>query len=660
VLDDLVHSGVASYWVGTRAPTAALTCSDELLVSGASCREVPSRHGAFRVVYLSEVDLGSVKHWPALLDETIRLLARDCETYIALVFRESHLLTSFSLAHFLRKRTDLGVRVESTTRGGDGEIAMVLRCWRGGQQPTLDSIEIGVITDGRRPNQLLALAGTISNLRGANHIDLSLAVCGPEAAVKTLESAGHRVRWVPEPEDHTEFGWITEKKNRLVSASAAENVLILHDRYAIPADFLERLACFGADFDVVIPRQVQTDGVRFPDYVALSSFDIWTIPGVMEYEDYSPFAYVNGGAILAKRAVLEATPWNHLLFWNQGEDVELTCALAERGIVPRIAPTVALEVTAVRPGYVESFGAIPYATGSYRSIGVTSARTEPTAPLPATGRVAMRGVSLDSLSNAGVVGSHHQWVASETGLRPRDLRGGELVLDLGPDFRSFESISVHGVGYLQELHVNGVRQELSVMEVRGEYESFQEAITLSGRSEGRFVRVYAAGIGLVVSAITCKKEESVWVGTDDSFPLELADLDGEALQRLLNSGWGDREEWGGVWSIGATSEIALPMSLFQSTPSSLRIHAVGLGDAESESCPVGVGLNGIPIGCMSLKRNWEWDWYQVPIPRQLLVGARELHFVFYPLITSSPSVLGLSEDSRYLGFALKGLDFPHI
>jgi hypothetical protein len=64
---------------------------------------------------------------------------------------------------------------------------------------------------------------------------------------------------------------------------------------------------------------------------------------------------VNGGAILAKREVLQLFPWNELLYWNQGEDVELSRRMQQRSIYPRYARTLELVVLQVRDGYIESF-----------------------------------------------------------------------------------------------------------------------------------------------------------------------------------------------------------------------------------------------------------------------------------------------------------------
>jgi hypothetical protein len=65
--------------------------------------------------------------------------------------------------------------------------------------------------------------------------------------------------------------------------------------------------------------------------------------------------YVNGGALIAKRQLLVECPWNELLFWNQGEDVELTRRMKVLGITPRLAPYVVLETDEPREGYTQEF-----------------------------------------------------------------------------------------------------------------------------------------------------------------------------------------------------------------------------------------------------------------------------------------------------------------
>ena len=48
-------------------------------------------------------------------------------------------------------------------------------------------------------------------------------------------------------------------------------------------------------------------------------------------------------------------PWDELLFWSQGEDVELTRRMQQAGIVPAYADSVSLEVIESRNGYIASF-----------------------------------------------------------------------------------------------------------------------------------------------------------------------------------------------------------------------------------------------------------------------------------------------------------------
>ncbi len=58
---------------------------------------------------------------------------------------------------------------------------------------------------------------------------------------------------------------------------------------------------------------------------------------------------------MAKRQILLDNPWNELLFWNQGEDVELTRRLQQMNITPAYAKNIQLLVTEVREGYVDGF-----------------------------------------------------------------------------------------------------------------------------------------------------------------------------------------------------------------------------------------------------------------------------------------------------------------
>ena len=93
---------------------------------------------------------------------------------------------------------------------------------------------------------------------------------------------------IEQPDQFHDLGWITRKKNLVVQAASRENILIAHDRYTVPPDFLERMTDFGGDFDVIVPRQATVDGRPLPDWVMISDDLNWATPGWMEFGDLSP------------------------------------------------------------------------------------------------------------------------------------------------------------------------------------------------------------------------------------------------------------------------------------------------------------------------------------------------------------------------------------
>lgn len=321
-------------------------------------RATPDLHGNFKYVFAVEYNLGEFKQWPLILDELFNLGQQHFHLFLR--FSQSQFLTIFTLKKLLfNKNKNIEVVFERITDDGMYELCCYIE-----KKERVNSLEkgwtFGVLYDGKNESNLKAFIESV--YLSSFEVNFEIIVVGPK--VEFLEDFP-LVRFISHSLKHDKLGWITRKKNLIVENANYENICIVHNRYIIPYDFLESFERFGYSFDVVVVRQITEDQVTFPYWVTLGSSIKWTQSAQMDPRDYSPYIYVNGGLIIAKKSVLSEVRWNDLLFWNQAEDVELTQRLFEKGYVPRLNYHCVFKVIESRSGYLESFTHIPYSRDEY-------------------------------------------------------------------------------------------------------------------------------------------------------------------------------------------------------------------------------------------------------------------------------------------------------
>ncbi len=338
------------------------TVLDALLNPKSDHRESAALHQQCDWVVLDSVDLGSQKSWPVVLDEALRLLAPSGS--LTLRAQDSALLSIFALKHQLLHWG--GITLTEEARDPRGGLRLQLVNNRLARRPMgVDGITFGVITNSTSLNAVAPFIDSVLSLDGLEAANRQIVVCGPRALGDVLAREQPGITFVDQPREFADRGWITRKKNLIVDAARHESLVICHDRYEVPRNFVHAMRAFGGDFDVIVPRQVCPDGARFPDWVTLGSTWDWGVPAMLHYDDWTPYGYVNGGAMIAKTARLREVPWNDLLFWNQAEDVELSRRLQARGVVPRLARDVVLRSRTLRPPQTQSFDSMPLTQERY-------------------------------------------------------------------------------------------------------------------------------------------------------------------------------------------------------------------------------------------------------------------------------------------------------
>jgi hypothetical protein len=651
LLNEVINSGPV-FWAGKQAPVADFTVSTRIVDPDFDFREAASRHGKFSAVYLLEYDLGRIKQWPLIVDEALRLLKHGATSTLFVRFTQSQFLSIFGFAAFLRRRRDFTITLEFQEFDPDGTFVYALRCKRLSVQPTLSTIEFALITDGRRPDKVKRFVDSIAAVRGIDRIAWSVAICGPLAFGETLETLNGEVRFIKEPDQHTSKGWITRKKNLIVETSNAENLLIAHDRYEVPVDFLEQMFEFGADFSVLSPAQFDLQGKRFPDWVTLGSQWAWSIAGMLEYGDYSPHIYINGGVIISKREVLLETPWSDLLFWSQGEDVELTRSMAEKGVTPRLARNVRLRVTDARPGYTYEFARLPFRNDRYVLPGGCSDASEaPGSLMAVNAQVRLADRSPQDLASEGIFIAPGQWGLSAAGIVTLQ-DGAEFTMDTGAPLG-------HALFILMETAA-APAQEMTIR-INGEVAAWKAE---------QYADAEGSRIAVSVDETLSQKVRMLTVSLDGSGPLPLTSLGLSMSDRKLDYpvhfgfdfpeslqahlyGWSNPEPWG-IWSVGDKAALRLPLNKVGGGIR-LAITAIGFTPKNMPRQTVGIACNGVPLGLFNLEPSGKPGEILVDIEKVVLQRNEEIILEFVPVTTSSPHDQGMSVDQRQLGLGLMSI-----
>ncbi|AUB40396.1 Glycosyltransferase, GT2 family [Nostoc flagelliforme CCNUN1] len=197
----------------------------------------------------------------------------------------------------------------------------------------IDAWSFGVITQGKRKEFVEKLLDSIIEQKIP---EFEIILVG-DYIHQINDEYVDKVKIIPFSQQDDK-GWITKKKNIIAQNAKYENLLVVHDRFILDKNFYSGMCRYGNSFSILTCKQEMYDGWRTPDWVSINNSHAWATPAFMEYEDYSPLVYCNGGLTIIKKTIALQHPWNEMLFWNQAEDVELTHRLFRHGYFLRLNP----------------------------------------------------------------------------------------------------------------------------------------------------------------------------------------------------------------------------------------------------------------------------------------------------------------------------------
>lgn len=647
---ELLSSSTKVFWAGKNPPLNWMESTEDLFNPQLDYRLPPSLHQQFAVVYLVEIDLGSLKAWPLILDETLRLLAP--EGILVLRMSNTKLLSIFELKNFISNWSNFAIYFEHHHEDGTIQFA-IKNLHNKKRKANLSSFSFGVITDGKRLELLKDFINSIENLE-KNGENIEVIICGPSSMQNEFNNTSLDIKVISEPNNFREYGWITKKKNLITQNAKYENLIIAHDRYRIAKSFLQDFKKFGGDYSVLVCRQLQGDGRRIPDWVTLGTQWAWTAPAVLEYGDWSRHLYINGGIIVAKTEILRKIGWNELLFWNQAEDVELTRRLYQAGHVARLARCLTVYSAPTRKGFLECFEAIPFSSTQHILPSPLNPNEEKILPSFKFNQYIKLGSHFaNEILQAGIY-LDSNWERNSNYIFLAANKFGEIIFRLAskPSTPIFIKLEIK----------NSEPQEIIKIianEIPAKYEIIENNILMIEVPETSFeltnvLRLYffSGKTELKYLSITLQNyldEKFIWRNSKQLFNDQ-----NTLVKNTLLSGWSGLEPWG-CWTVGHEAKLDINI---EGTIRNLLIE----GEAKAFCRPnttskrIGVLINDIPIYSFKLKNNFKTGLFTLKIPSDLLGRCSNFTITFIPHDPCAPNEFGISNDDRKLGMGLISLN----
>ena len=206
-LKQLLAGSAQVFWAGRIPPIPIMQASERILDPDFDFRMPPVFHQNFDLVYLVERDLGRIKAWPLILDEALRLLRPGGILIIRMT--NTPLLSIFELKHQLFMWAGIAPHFETTC--DDGSTLFAVRNTRDAKRPAdLDGYSFGVITDGKRQDQLFAFLKSVAAVRHKDDERVETIVCGPPGIQRETEQAFPSIVFAADDQRFSDQGWITK------------------------------------------------------------------------------------------------------------------------------------------------------------------------------------------------------------------------------------------------------------------------------------------------------------------------------------------------------------------------------------------------------------------------------------------------------------------
>ena len=199
--------------------------------------------------------------------------------------------------------------------------------------PSDDSISkwsFGIVSNGIKNDRVLNI---INQIISFNIPEFEILICGP----KPSENLPDEVKVINDKEMYFDVRIpISKKKNRIIDEAKHNNLIIMHDRITFDKDWYKKICDYGNHFDQICMPILDEDtkSLRINDWMKIDCdfTEFEKSKGViLNYNEWSPFVFVDGGFMLIKKHIISKTKLNPFLNWGEMEDVNLSQRLYLEG-----------------------------------------------------------------------------------------------------------------------------------------------------------------------------------------------------------------------------------------------------------------------------------------------------------------------------------------
>lgn len=224
------------------------------------------------------------------------------------------------------------------------------------QEPgdSINKWTFGIITNGKRDDWIEKM---LESIRQQHIPEYEVIVCGTHH-----QRNEPNFKYIPF-NMRDEKGWISRKKNLIAENARFNNLCIMHDRLFLHPRWFAGMKKYGDTFEAITCRQILDDGDRAGDWLTTNGrynkktayFQQYRIE-LLNYHDWDFWAYLGGQLAIIKKHVWKEIPWNETLYWNDGEDVDLSLRLQRAGKILRVNPDALVKTVAWRHGKLPEKG----------------------------------------------------------------------------------------------------------------------------------------------------------------------------------------------------------------------------------------------------------------------------------------------------------------
>lgn len=355
-------------WLGPDAPADYVNVSLDF-INTPDTRLSSEHYHKYKVINFTEACISDFPKWPFILDELFKLSDSESE----FVIKFNTLSSTFSVPKFYKQIHHLSNgTVELLSLENSDVAGIYILNFKASRRAYSSnrSWSFGIVWDGKNENHLESYVRSVEKQIKYNS-EIELIICGPAPSFEINFDYS-----VISSDEHTEkYANISRKKNKIIKKAKYENICIAHNRYQLDDNFIKSFDRIKHDFDVCVVKQVLSEtGERVPDWVSQASDQKLTANYLLSYGDYSPYMYVPGGLVIAKRDILLENLFNDLGTWNMAEDVELSQRLMAKDYVPRLNSRCITKVLQLRKEIIADF-ITPDITNFYRNIDQFSSGT---------------------------------------------------------------------------------------------------------------------------------------------------------------------------------------------------------------------------------------------------------------------------------------------